>query len=156
MGLPHSADALASASETPSTGPSFSKSASEPSSNNGSFDGSIFRTNSSISLPGLNVTTFFDGTYTLSPVRGLRAFRGARCLTSKTPKLRSSIRPSETRVSNDGVESSLNNVLGLELSQTDVFRDPFDDFFLGHDSCLHECVVGPWGRKWLKCIGGLE
>ncbi len=57
-----SADELARGSDTGSTGPLFSRSASEPSSNSGSFDGSIFRTNSSISLPGLNVTTFLEGT----------------------------------------------------------------------------------------------
>jgi hypothetical protein len=45
-----------------STGPLPSKSASSVSISSGSFDGSIFRTSSSISLPGLNVTTFFDGT----------------------------------------------------------------------------------------------
>src|SRR5579872_7017085 len=44
---------------------------------------------SSISLPGLKVTTYFSATNTFSPVRGLRALRAARRLTSKTPKLRS-------------------------------------------------------------------
>src|ERR1017187_6034706 len=57
-----------------------------------------FFTFSSISNPGLNVTTFLAGTITFSPVRGLRAFLGFRCLTSKTPKLRSSIRPSLSNV----------------------------------------------------------
>src|SRR5262249_33694689 len=49
-------------SVTGSTGPLFSSSASESGSSNGSFAGSIFRTNSSISLPGLKVTTFLEGT----------------------------------------------------------------------------------------------
>jgi hypothetical protein len=48
--------------------------------------------------PGLNVTTDFSGTKTLSLVLGLRALRGARRLTSKTPKLRSPTRPSSTKV----------------------------------------------------------
>ena len=54
---------------------------------------------SSISLPGLKVTTRFWGTGTRSPVLGLRAIRGARRLTLKTPKLRSSIRPSVANAS---------------------------------------------------------
>ena len=45
-------------------------------------------TRCSISSPGLNVTTFFAGTDTFFPVRGLRAFLARRFLTSKTPKLR--------------------------------------------------------------------
>ena len=57
-----SADVWACGSATGSTGPLLSTSASEPSSNSGRFSGFIFRTSSSISLPGLNVTTFFEGT----------------------------------------------------------------------------------------------
>ena len=53
---------LTCGSVTGSTVRYYLSSASASSSNSGSFDGSIFRTNSSISLPGLNVTTFFEGT----------------------------------------------------------------------------------------------
>ena len=138
-----SADVWACGSATGSTGPLLSSSASESSSNSGRFSGFIFRTSSSISLPGLNVTTFFDGTYTLSPVRGFRALRGARCLTSKTPKFRSSIRPSEHQRLDDRVEGPLDDVLGLELSQTDILGNLLDNFFLGHDGDLH----GAWSAR---------
>src|SRR5262249_4269970 len=56
-------------------------------------------TRASLSGPGLEVTPSLAGTSTCSPVRGLRALLGFRFLTSKTPKLRSSIRPSCTSVS---------------------------------------------------------
>ena len=56
-------------------------------------------TRSSIARPGLKATTIFAGTFTCSPVRGLRAFRGLRFLISNTPKLRSSMRPFSTNVS---------------------------------------------------------
>ena len=54
-------------------------------------------TRSSTACPGLNVTVNRSPTMTFSPVRGLRACRGFRYLTSKTPKLRSSTRPSAAR-----------------------------------------------------------
>ena len=41
----------------------------------------------SISSPGLKRTTFLAGTITFSPVRGLRAFLGFRCLTHREPKI---------------------------------------------------------------------
>src|SRR6516225_10088594 len=59
---------------------------------------SSWRIFSSISLPGLKVTTLFGPTSTRSPVRGLRALRALRRLTSNTPKLRNSIRPSSRSV----------------------------------------------------------
>src|SRR5437762_6523558 len=43
------------------------------------------------SLPGLKYGTFFGGTSTLSPVFGLRPFRGSRLRSRKLPKPRSSI-----------------------------------------------------------------
>src|SRR5689334_21358665 len=43
------------------------------------------------SLPGLKYGTFFGGTSTLSPVFGLRPFRGSRLRRRKLPKPRSSI-----------------------------------------------------------------
>ena len=54
---------------------------------------------SAISIPGLNLILFRADTMTASPVRGLRASRALLFLTSNTPKLRSSIRPSATRAS---------------------------------------------------------
>src|SRR6185437_8112562 len=43
------------------------------------------------SLPGLKYGTFFGGTSTLSPVFGLRPFRGSRLRSRKLPNPRSSI-----------------------------------------------------------------
>src|SRR5476651_1798357 len=43
------------------------------------------------SFPGLKYGTFFGGTSTLSPVLGLRPFRGSRLRSRKLPKPRSSI-----------------------------------------------------------------
>src|SRR5258706_12061666 len=43
------------------------------------------------SLPGLKYGTFFGGTSTLSPVFGLRPFRGSRLRRRKLPNPRSSI-----------------------------------------------------------------
>src|SRR5437773_10273925 len=43
------------------------------------------------SFPGLKYGTFFGGTSTLSPVFGLRPFRGSRLRSRKLPNLRSSI-----------------------------------------------------------------
>ena len=94
------------------------------------------RTRSSISLPGLKVTTNFSGTNTLSPVRGLRALRGARRLTSKTPKLRSSIRSLFHQGLDDRVEGLLDDFLGLQLRQPNLLGNGSNDLFLGHDSIL--------------------
>ena len=47
--------------------------------------------------PGLNLTVKCSPTMTFSPVLGFRAGRGIRFCTSKTPKLRSSTRPSVAR-----------------------------------------------------------
>ena len=94
------------------------------------------RTFSSISLPGLKVTTHLGGTSTLSPVRGLRALRALRRLTSKTPKLRSSMRPCFDEGVDDGLEGLLHDLLGLKLRFPNFVSDLLDDFFLGHGSIL--------------------
>ena len=60
------------------------------------------------------MTTYFAGTLTGSPVRGLRAVRAARFLTSKTPKFRSSIRSSSISVSM--IESNTRCTISFTLS----------------------------------------
>src|SRR5262249_52946 len=47
----------------------------------------------------------------------------------------------------DGVKGALDNVLGLELSQTDILGDLLDNLFLGHDRGLHGR-----GRRSVRCI----
>lgn len=43
----------------------------------------------------------------------------------------------------DGVERLLDDLLGFELSQSDVVGDGFDDFFFCHDS--HSPTLTPFG-----------
>ena len=74
----------------------------------------ICLTRSSISLPGLKVTTYFSATSTRSPVRGLRALRAARFFTSNTPKFLNSMRLSVTRVST--IASNVFCTISLVLS----------------------------------------
>src|SRR5262249_55870679 len=55
----------------------------------------------------------------------------------------------------DRVEGPLDDVLRLELSQTDILGNLLDNLFLGHDGDLR----GAWsalGSEWLKCIGSLD
>ena len=76
------------------------------------------------------------GTMTFSPVRGLRAWRAFRHRTSKTPKLRSSTRPSLTSVFTMASNSIMNDLAGLELCKAKLLGNHSDDVFPGHESIL--------------------
>ena len=94
-------------------------------------------------MPGLNVTTFFEGTIHL--VAGPRVPRLARGppLDLEDAEIPQLDPPLGDQRLDDRVERPLDDVLGLELRQADLLGDLLDDLFLGHDGGLPRGTIGP-------------
>jgi hypothetical protein len=56
----------------------------------------------------------------------------------------------------DRVESTLDDVFGLELGQPDFLRDLLDNLFLGHDGNLLGSSRPSPIIDWLNLIGGMD
>ena len=97
---------------------------------------SSWRIFSSISLPGLKVTTLLGGTSTRLPVRGFRALPRLAPLDFENAEISQLDSAFGKKRFHDGVKGLLNDFLGLELGQAGIVRNLFNDFFLGHGSGL--------------------